>query len=81
MRPLAVFAAGASALWLNACCPAVAPLRPVVEMPRLGELPSISKQELQCLSPEAYDKLVVRELSIKGTLAECQAILETMTEN
>ena len=78
-RPWAVFAAGASALWLNACCP-VAALKPAVEMPRLGDLPTMSAQDLQCLSADTYERLVTRELLIRATLAECTTILEELTD-
>jgi hypothetical protein len=68
------------AMVATACCPAPA-LKPVVDPPRLGELPTINRTELQCLSAETYDRLLARELIIRATLADCQAIVETMTEN
>lgn len=65
---------------LTACCPAAAPLRPVVEIPTLPPLPVVKAEELQCLTPDTWERLVTRSLIIEGTLAECQAILETIVE-
>ena len=75
-----VAAAMLPAMVLVACCPAAAPLRPVVEIPRLPVLPTVKAEELQCLTPDTWERLVTRSLIIEGTLAECQAILETIVE-
>ena len=77
MQPWVVLAAGASALWLTACCPAGA-LKPVVEMPRIPPLPTIQAEEWdRC--PDVYPRAVERELLIRGTLADCTTILEELT--
>ena len=84
-------AAAVSAMILTACCPAAAPLRPVVEIPTLPPLPTVKAEEFRqvvpndpnsdlLIRPDVYVRLVDRELIIKGTLAECQAILETIVE-
>ena len=78
MQPWVV--AAVSAMALTACCPAAAPLRPVVEIPTLPPLPTVKAEELQCLTPDAWERLVTRSLIIEGTLAECQTILEEMTD-
>ena len=73
-------AAAVSAMALTACCPAAAPLRPVVEIPTLPVLPTVKAEELSCLSPAVWERLVTRSLIVEGTLAECQTILEEMTD-
>jgi len=77
MRPLA---AAALLAMTTACCPVAAPLRPVVEIPRLPVLPTVKAEELQCLTPDAWERLVTRSLIVEGTLEECQTILEEMTD-
>jgi hypothetical protein len=64
---------------VTACCP-VAALRPVVEMPRIGELPTIERSELACLSAETYDRLVARELILRAAFVDCTTILEELTD-
>ena len=73
-------AAAVTAMALTACCPAAAPLRPVVEIPTLPPLPTVKAEELSCLSPAVWERLVTRSLIVEGTLAECQTILEEMTD-
>jgi hypothetical protein len=46
----------------------------------LPPLPTVKAEELQCLTPDAWERLVTRSLIIEGTLAECQTILEEMTD-
>ena len=70
-----------SAMILTACCPAAAPLRPVVEVPRLPVLPTVKAEELQCLTPDTWERLVTRSLIVEGTLAECQAVLEEIVDD
>jgi hypothetical protein len=67
------------AIVATACCP-VAALKPVVEPPRLGELPTVSAQDLQCLSAETYERLVVRELILRAAFADCMAIVEEVSD-
>jgi hypothetical protein len=64
---------------VTACCP-VAALRPVVDIPRLGELPAVKATELQCLTPDAYDRLVARELILRAAFVDCTTILEELTD-
>ena len=80
MQPWAV-AAMFPAMVLVACCPAAAPLRPVVEIPTLPPLPVVKAEELQCLTPDAWERLVTRSLIVEGTLAECQAVLEEIVDD
>ena len=79
MQPWA--AAAVSAMALTACCPAAAPLRPVVEIPTLPVLPTVKAEDLQCLTPDTWERLVTRSLIIEGTLAECQAVLEEIVDD
>ena len=78
-QPWAV--AAVSAMALTACCPAAAPLRPVVEIPTLPPLPVVKAEELSCLSPAVWERLVTRSLIVEGTLAECQAVLEEIVDD
>ena len=77
MRPWV--AAALMAMTVTACCP-VAALKPVVEMPRVGELPTVSAQDMQCLSAETYERLVTRELLIRAAFADCMAIVEEIVD-
>jgi len=78
MRPWV--AAALMAMTVTACCP-VAALRPVVELPRLGELPTVSAQDLQCLSADTYERLVARELILRAAFADCMAIVEEVSND
>ena len=64
---------------VTACCPVVAPLRPVVELPRVPPLPTIQAEEWdRC--PDVYARAAERELLIRGTLADCMAIVEEVVD-
>jgi hypothetical protein len=58
----------------------VAALKPVIDPPRIGELPTIHRSELACLSAETYDRLVLREVMLRGAFADCTTILEEITQ-
>ena len=80
MQPWVAMLAAMLVMPTVGCCPAAAPLRPVVEIPTLPVLPTVKAEELSCLSPAVWERLVTRSLIIEGTLAECQTILEEMTD-
>lgn len=62
----------------TACCP-VAALKPVVDLPRLPPLPTIQAEEWdRC--PDVYARAAERELLIRGTLADCMAIVEEVVD-
>jgi hypothetical protein len=41
----------------------------------------VRAEELSCLSPEVWERLVTRTLIVEGTLAECQAVLEEVVDD
>jgi hypothetical protein len=64
----------------------------VVEIPTLPPLPTVKAEEFRqvvpndpnsdlLIRPDVYVRLVDRELIIKGTLAECQAVLEEIVDD
>lgn len=64
---------------LSGCAAPAQCVKPVIHLER-PVLPTIRATELKCLSDEAYRKIVERDLTLKEAFAECELIVDGLTE-
>ena len=63
---------------LSACSP-VQCVKPVVTLTE-PVLPTVMSAELECLAPDVYERLALRDLELQGALRECRAVVEELSE-
>lgn len=73
-----VLALATAAILNSACTPATVYLRPEVEIPPQPAHISISREEMRCLSQDAYTKLVRRDAAKQAHIERLEAILRAL---
>jgi hypothetical protein len=68
-------------LMLAGCFPVrYVPTYPAIPLPEQPYLLSVKAQELECVAPEAYRRLLLREEALRGHIRELRALITEHNE-
>lgn len=70
------FLSVAALLILSGCVTRVEFITPQLELPERPVLPTVSQEEVACLSAETYENWLRREMRLKGHINVLRAIIE-----